>query len=113
MSAYGLAGSATGGGLVFVSGQTGHPELGDLAAQLRTAYGRIEVILAGHGLGLVDVVDETVFVTDATDWAIVADVRHQVYGGRFAMASTLVQVAGFPHPEIRCEVKVVAASKEA
>lgn len=111
-SVYGLADVVRVGGLVFVSGQTAYEpdvEPGDMAAQMRVAYGKVGAALARVGCSMADVVDETLFVTD-TLAAVTAGgaVRAEVYGGRFEMASTLVEVRGLAAPGCCIEIKCIA-----
>ncbi len=56
-----------------------------------------------------DVVDETLFVTDVMAAATCAkEVRGEVYGEAFAVASTLIGVAALGSPDLMIEIKCVA-----
>src|SRR5687767_6090020 len=53
---------------------------GDMAAQLNCAYERISRTLAAHGASFVDVLKETLFVTDMDAMLAANGVRADVYG---------------------------------
>jgi enamine deaminase RidA (YjgF/YER057c/UK114 family) len=110
---YGFAQAVKVGDTIYVSGQTGWdgPDraMGDVGTQMRTAYARIARALESCGATLADVVDETLFVADYAGAARVAGtVRHEVYGGPPAVASTMIPVAPFGPGEMCIEIKCVA-----
>jgi enamine deaminase RidA (YjgF/YER057c/UK114 family) len=112
---YGFAQAVKSGDTIYVSGQTAMaPDgklvaKGDMEGQMREAYANIARILAKLGASLADVVDETLYVADMNAAVRCAGrVRKQVYGGRFALASSLVGVAGLGSPDILIEIKCTA-----
>jgi 2-iminobutanoate/2-iminopropanoate deaminase len=112
---YGFAEAVRAGDVIYVSGQTalrddgGLVGEGDMAEQMRAAYSGIARALAPLGATLADVVDETLYVTDASAAAAVArTVRAEVYGDDFAVASSLIGVAELGMPGILIEIKCIA-----
>ena len=66
-------------------------------------------MLAKFGATPADIVDETLFVTDIMAAATVAlEVRGEVYGPDFDVASTLVQIAALGTPDLMIEIKCTA-----
>jgi 2-iminobutanoate/2-iminopropanoate deaminase len=108
---YGFSQAVRSGDTVFVSGQTasGPSGPGDLADQMRRAYAKVADVLTPFDAGLGHVVDEVLHVTDIDAAVRVAPaVRREAYGGRPAVASTLVEVRRLAAPELLVEVKVMA-----
>ena len=113
--AYGFSQAVRVGDVIYVSGQTAMGEdfaaVGgdDMAAQMREAYAGLTRVLAMFGAEPSDVVDETLFVTDVMAAATSAkEVRGEVYGESFAVASTLIGVAALGSPDLMIEIKCVA-----
>lgn len=101
------------GDTIHVSGQTAFVEGEDLpegmADQMRAAYANIAGVLGFYGANLDDVVDEVVFVTDMeAAMAVANEIRHEIWGPRFEVASTLVQVVALAVPQVLVEIKVTA-----
>jgi len=108
---YGFAQAVKIGNAIYVSGQTasGDEPMGDMEAQMRSAYGKIAQALEQFGATLDNVVDETLFVADYMAAAMVAGrVRHDAYGGTPQVASTLIPVAPFGSGEMLIEIKCIA-----
>jgi 2-iminobutanoate/2-iminopropanoate deaminase len=118
---YGFSQAVRSGDTVFVSGQTasgpgsgtgsgsGSTAAGDLADQMRRAYAKVADVLAPFDAGLDHVVDEVLYVTDIDAAVRVAPaVRREAYGGRPAVASTLVEVRRLAAPDLLVEVKCTA-----
>jgi enamine deaminase RidA (YjgF/YER057c/UK114 family) len=112
---YGFAQAVKAGDTIYVAGQTAFKEtgeidgVGDMAAQMRRAYANIARVLEKVGATVDDIVDETLYVTDIMAAATVAlEVRKEVYGGRFEVASSLVQVAQLGLPDLMIEIKCTA-----
>ena len=101
-----------GARLVFVSGQLGMTADGqiptDARAQADICFANIAAILAEAGMGLVDVVKLTAYVTDR---AFMADymAARDAHVGSTPPASTLMIVGGFTRPEFKVEIEAVAA----
>jgi 2-iminobutanoate/2-iminopropanoate deaminase len=112
--AYGFSQAVRVGDVIYVSGQTAMGDdfaaVGDdMAAQMREAYAGVTRVLAMFGAEPSDVVDETLFVTDVMAAATCAkQVRGEVYGEAFAVASTLIGVAELGSPDLMIEIKCVA-----
>ncbi len=113
--AYGFSQAVRVGDIIYVSGQTAMGDdfaaVGgdDMAAQMREAYAGVTRVLAMFGAEPSDVVDETLFVTDVMAAATCAkEVRGEVYGAAFAVASTLIGVAALGSPDLMIEIKCVA-----
>ena len=113
--AYGFSQAVRVGDVIYVSGQTAMGDdfaaVGgdDMAAQMREAYAGVTRVLAMFGAEPSDVVDETLFVTDVMAAATCAkQVRGEVYGEAFAVASTLIGVAALGSPDLMIEIKCVA-----
>ena len=113
--AYGFSQAVRVGDVIYVSGQTAMGDdftaVGgdDMAAQMREAYAGLARVLAMFGAAPSDVVDETLFVTDVMAAATCAkEVRAEVYGDSFEVASTLIGVAALGSPDLKIEIKCVA-----
>jgi enamine deaminase RidA (YjgF/YER057c/UK114 family) len=108
---YGFAQAVKIGDTIYVSGQTASGDdapLGDMEAQMRSAYSKVARALEQFGATLDNVVDEILFVADYMGAAMVAGkVRHDVYGGAPEVASTLIPVAPFAG-EMLIEIKCIA-----
>ena len=65
---YGYAQALKLGDTVWLSGQIGYDEhgnvAGDMETQKRQAYANIQQLLAGYDMSMADVVDETLYVLD-------------------------------------------------
>jgi 2-iminobutanoate/2-iminopropanoate deaminase len=113
---YGFAQAVRVGDVIYVAGQTAFTEDGtiegaggDMAAQMRQAYRNIAQVLGMVGATMDDVVDETLYVTDIMAAAGCAlEVRGEVYGPAFDVASSLVQVAALGLPDLMIEIKCTA-----
>jgi 2-iminobutanoate/2-iminopropanoate deaminase len=108
---YGFAQAVRVGDTVHISGQTasGDGEAGDMTAQMRSAYAKIVDLLATFGATSAHVVDETLFVTDMRAGIGAAiEVRKDVYGPEFDVASTIVEVRALGGPDLLVEIKCTA-----
>ena len=113
--AYGFSQAVRVGDIIYVSGQTAMGDDfsvtggADMAAQMRAAYAAVARVLELYGAGMADVVDEVLFVTDTMAAATCAkEVRAEVYGEAFEVASTLIGVAALGSPDLMIEIKCVA-----
>lgn len=112
-SVYGYAQGVKVGDTVWLSGQAGHDEHGvfaeDMEAQMRQTYANIGKLLAGFGLSMADVVDETLYVLD-NDAASAAreQLGREVYPDPMQVASSMIGVRALNLPEMLVEIKVVA-----
>jgi len=110
---YGYAQGLKQDGTVWFSGQVGHDEYSvvpaDMEAQMRLAYANIRKLLAGFGLTMNDIVDETLFVLDnATAYAARQKLGREVYPDPMQVPSTMIGVAALNLPALLVEIKVVA-----
>ena len=93
------------GPLVVVAGTTAPGD--GLAAQTREIFRRIEVALAEAGAALTDVVRTRMYVTDISQWDVVAAVHADVFGDIRPVA-TMVEVSALIAPELLVEIEVDA-----
>ena len=110
---YGYAQGLKQDGTVWLSGQVGHDAqgtvAGDMEAQMRQAYANIRNLLAGFGLTMNDVVDETLYVLDnSTAYAARQKLGREVYSDPMQIPSTMIGVAALNLPDFLVEIKVVA-----
>ncbi|MGH7076057.1 MAG: RidA family protein [Stellaceae bacterium] len=100
-------------GLVFVSGQAGWDENGDMigigdpSAQARQAFNNLRVVLEKAGVTLADVIQETEYVTDIALYREIARVRKEFFPSGFP-AATLVEVKGLFKKGQVFEIQAVA-----
>ncbi len=80
---------------------------GDIGAQAEQALRNIETILRSVGGSFDDIVSVTVFVTDMSGLAKVADARRKFFKPPYP-ASTLVQVKSLVDPRLMIEINAVA-----
>ncbi len=83
--------------------------VGSAHEQARVVFGKIRDCLQAAGSDLCDVVTMTIYVTDMADNQAVWRARQEFFEGDFP-CSTLVQVAGLAHPEIRLEITAQAVA---
>ena len=102
---YGFAQAERVGDTIYVSGQVGRDgdeRPGDMAGQMRIAYRRIARVLESFGATMRNVVDETVYVADMREAAMVVRVvRAEVYRAPIEVASTLIGVAAIGSPDAK------------
>ena len=112
--------TATGGKLVFVSGQLAWDKQGkvqfpgDLEAQTRLAYENMRIALAAVGATFDDVIKFGVFVKnlDSQKWNTISKVRAQVLTKEPRPASTMVGVTGLVEGDALIEIEAYALVKE-
>ena len=85
---------------------------GDITAQIVQCYANLAAALSDFGADMSNVVDETLFVTDAADvmsnLETIVPAREAAFGGKPEVSQTLVQVASLVDPEMLVEIKCVA-----
>ena len=85
---------------------------GDIAAQVRQAYGNVAAVLASFGATMADIVDETLFVTDIAGFLDKADalfgIRAEMFGGEPQVSQTLVEVSRLGSADWLIEIKCIA-----
>jgi 2-iminobutanoate/2-iminopropanoate deaminase len=99
---------------IFVSGQVSHDDngnivgLGDMGVQMRQAYANVEKVLVQYGATIDNIVDEVLFVTDMdAAFAARAKCRQEIFSGRPALASTIVQIQRLAFPELMVEIRCI------
>ena len=100
------------GPLVFVAGTTGTVAgrvvgVGDAYAQTLQAFRNVETALASAGVGLVDVVQTQMFVTDIGRWEEVGRAHRELFGDVMPVTA-MVGVSALIDPEMLVEVQAVA-----
>jgi enamine deaminase RidA (YjgF/YER057c/UK114 family) len=110
---YGYAQAVKKGNTVWVSGQLGHDEKGNLAigmdAQMDQTYRNIKKLLEAYKMTMDTVVEEVLYVTDMAA-AFVARKKKgpQFYPDPKSIASSIVEVSRLAIPGQLVEIKVVA-----
>lgn len=112
--------TATGGKLVFVSGQVawdraGKPQFpGDLEAQTRLTYENVRIALAAAGARFEDVLKFNVYVKnlDTEKWKVISRVRNEVLKAEPRPASTMVGVTSLVYDELLIEIEAYALVKD-
>jgi enamine deaminase RidA (YjgF/YER057c/UK114 family) len=98
---------------VVVSGTTASDEtgavqgVGDVYAQARYIFAKIERALAAVGASLSDVVRVRMFVTDISQWEAVGRAHGEVFGAVLPV-STMVEVSALVDPAHLIEIEVDA-----
>lgn len=114
---YGYAQALKIGRSVWISGQLGTDESGNLAegmeAQMRLSYQNIERLLKTFDITMDTVVDETIYVTDMeSGFQARKKLGRVVYPDVMSVPSTIVQVEGLALAGQLVEIKVEARSKK-
>ena len=100
-------------GLVFISGQAGWDENGNIVGasdptvQARKAFENLRDVLAAAGASFAGIIKETEYVTDLTQYREIARVRQEFVSSPFP-AATLVEVKGLFKKGQLFEIDVVA-----
>jgi len=106
------------GDLLFVSGQAGIDELGqvvgpgDFDAQAERTFRNLERVLAAGGSSLANVVKVTIFLTDMANFPKVVELRGRWFTPPYP-ADTIVEVTSLALPELELEIEAVAVADEA
>ncbi len=100
------------GPLVFVAGTTATVDgrvvgVGDAYAQTIQAFRNVEKALASAGVGLADVVQTQMFVTDISRWEDVGRAHRELFGDVMPVTA-MVGIAALIDPEMLVEVQAVA-----
>ncbi|MCG7965847.1 MAG: RidA family protein [Candidatus Thiodiazotropha taylori] len=104
------------GNILYMSGQIGIDQDGnipaDIADQMKIAYTNLQDVLAQFGADMSNIVDETYFVTDMSEFMDNAEdvygVREAAYGSNPEVCQTLVQVLALADPDLKIEIKCTA-----
>ncbi|WP_132999755.1 RidA family protein [Luteimonas arsenica] len=102
--------------LIFVSGQAGYDDSGqivpgDFLAQGRQAFANLRRALEAGGSGLDRVVKVTIFVTDMADFSDVVALRREFFSDPYP-ADTIAQVSALYDPAVRIEIEAIAVAGE-
>ena len=81
---------------------------GDMAGQMRAAYGTIQRTLAAHGATFEEVVKETIYTTDMDALLKASDLRFEYYAKERLPTTAWVQVQRLVDPGFLVEIEVVA-----
>jgi len=112
--------TATGGKLVFVSGQVAWDRAGkpqfpeDLEAQTRLTYENLRIALAAAGARFEDVLKFNVYVKnlDTEKWKVISKVRNEVLKAEPRPASTMVGVTSLVYDDLLVEIEAYALVKD-
>ncbi len=105
------------GRVVAIAGQTASEAdgsivgIGDIRAQTKHALDKIRIGVESVGGGIEDVVQVTVYITDARFYSDVNETRREVFGPSFP-TSTMVQVVSLARPELLVEINALAVVPE-
>ena len=110
---YGYAQAVKAGNTVWLAGQVGHNDKGELANgmenQMVLAYENIKKLLTGFQFGMGDVVEEVLYVLDMNAaFAARKQIGREVYPEPMHVASTVIVVSGLALPGQLIEIKIVA-----
>ena len=104
------------GEFLFVSGQTGIDEkgelvaIGDFDAQADQAFRNLARVLEAGGSGLERVVKVTIFLTDmAANFPKIVELRGQWFRPPYP-ADTIVEVRSLYRPEVEIEIEAIAVA---
>jgi reactive intermediate/imine deaminase len=104
-----------GGRTVYIAGQVALDAQGqlvgkgDLAAQTRQVFANLETALEAAGATFANVVKTNYYMRDASQVAIVRDIRSKYFTSEFP-ASTLVEVPRLAQPDFLIEIEVIAVA---
>lgn len=110
---YGYAQAVKKGNTVWISGQLGHNEKGELAegmeAQMKQTYANIKELLSRYDMAMENVVEEVIYAMDMTTaFEARKNFKTGFYDNPEAIASTMVGVSGLALPGQLVEIKIVA-----
>ncbi len=104
------------GNILTLAGQLGDDLEGnvpnDLQGQMENCYKNIETILKEFNATLVNIIDETWFVTNIkecmTNVGEIFDSREKIYGCKPEVSQTLIGVSALVDPKYKIEIKCIA-----
>jgi len=110
---YGYAQAVQNKDLVWISGQLGHDDNGNLLVgmehQMRQTYANVRSLLTGFDLNPDDIVEEVIYATDmASAFEARKKIGYEFYPDPMRIASTIVVVSGLALPGQLVEIKIVA-----
>ena len=104
------------GDILFISGQTGIDEtgelvgIGDFDAQAEQTFRNLARVLEAGGSSLKDVVKVTIFLTDMTKFPKIVELRGTWFTPPYP-ADTIVQVQSLYRPEVEIEIEAIAVAR--
>ena len=109
---YLLSQGISAGGFLFISGQAGYGDDGQIVAggfraQGEQAFANLDRALRAGGSDLAHVVKVTIFVTDMANFQAVVDLRRKFFSAPYP-ADSIVEVKGLYTPEAAIEIEAVA-----
>ncbi|RKO68789.1 RidA family protein [Sphingobacterium puteale] len=110
---YGYSQAIKKGNTVWISGQLGHNEKGELPegmdAQMKQTYANIKELLSRFGMNMDHVVEEVIYTMDmATAFDARKNFKKEYYSDPKMVASTMVGVTGLALPGQLVEIKIIA-----
>lgn len=110
---YGYAQAIKKGNTVWISGQLGHNEKGELQegmdAQMKQTYANIKELLSRFGMTMDNVVEEVIYAMDmGTAFEARKNFKTAYYTDPKMVASTMVGVTGLALPGQLVEIKIIA-----
>ncbi len=110
---YGYSQAIKKGNTVWISGQLGHNEKGELPegmdAQMKQTYVNIKEPLSRFGMSMENVVEEVIYTMDMTTaFDARKNFKADFYADPKMVASTMVGVTGLALPGQLVEIKIVA-----
>ena len=105
------------GELLFVSGQVGIDEAGELVsldefdAQADQAFRNLSRVLEAGGSSLDRVVKVTIFLTDMTNFPKIVELRRRWFTPPYP-ADTIVEVRSLYRPEVKIEIEAIAVAAD-
>lgn len=109
---YGYAQAVKKGNTVWISGQLGHNEKGELAegmeAQMQQTYANIKELLSRFDMTMDNVVEEVIYAMDMTTAFEARKNLKTEFNDPKAVASTMVGVSGLALPGQLVEIKIIA-----
>ena len=104
------------GDILFISGQTGIDEtgelvgIGDFETQAEQTFRNLARVLEAGGSSLKDVVKVTIFLTDMTKFPKIVELRGTWFTPPYP-ADTIVQVQSLYRPEVEIEIEAIAVAR--
>ncbi|WP_330747015.1 Rid family hydrolase [Chryseobacterium sp. CP-77] len=110
---YGYAQAVKKGDTVWISGQLGHNDKGELPegmkAQMKQTYANIKELLSRYGMTMDNVVEEVIYAMDmATAFEARKSFKAEYYDDPQLVASTMIGVTGLALPGQLVEIKIIA-----
>jgi 2-iminobutanoate/2-iminopropanoate deaminase len=103
---------ATGGTMVYISGQVGLDPQGNIGSDFRQqtelVFQNLDTALKAAGAGFKDVVKMNIYMLDVSQLAVFREIRNRYVNTENPPASTLVGVVALARADFLVEVEVIA-----